>query len=155
MALGEIDPATSLEYRALLTLSPFLPSVLRTELEGLRDELEDWDAASVPITKGGPWMAHLHDGWHPVLRLYLLGLLNEALGDLVAARRYAEQLEDTALPEGPESGYLPFVQIDFAYSIRSAIAPRCGKTATRTSVPSSRLPRPGSMSCAGSDPNAT
>jgi tetratricopeptide (TPR) repeat protein/TolB-like protein len=86
-----LDPAAALEHRALFALSPFL-STTGIELESLRAELMDWDAQEVASSvSGNPWLLP-HDGWHPEIRLYLLGAVSARLGDSAAALEYADRL---------------------------------------------------------------
>jgi serine/threonine-protein kinase len=91
-AAAPLDPVLALEYRALLSATPFLTNTAE-ELEAIRSELGDWDAgAASPSTTRSTW-ANSHDEAHRHLRLYLMGLLSARLGDEEAALRYARELE--------------------------------------------------------------
>jgi tetratricopeptide (TPR) repeat protein len=90
-AAESLDQASALEDRALLVLAPFAP-VDRTDLTALFNELEEWDAESVPASlSGNPWIVP-HEGFHPALRLYLLGGVQARLGEYAAALTYADRL---------------------------------------------------------------
>lgn len=115
-AAARLDPAVALEYRALIALAPFLP-VPRDELEALRRELTAWDADAVPANLTDYVLYTAHDGLHPVLRAYLLGVLSARLDDDSTAAQYAEQLEDTSGPPWAEA--LPS---DLALTVRAEVA---------------------------------
>ena len=93
----ELDPAMALEVEALVAATPFLP-VERAELEALRQRLIDLDADAVAPSSGeGVWFA-VHNGLHPVLRAYLLGVLSARLGEGDAARRHVDEVEGMEVP---------------------------------------------------------
>ena len=105
-ALRQYNPAGSMEYRALLTASSFLP-VSSNELETVRAEIGEWNADAVPPSLESDLFLNflnVHDGLHSHLRLYLLGLLSARLRDETAALRYAEELENLKAPS--EAGTL-------------------------------------------------
>lgn len=74
------QPDSALLYRSLLALAPFLETSER-ELETVRQSLESWDANAVPrcLTTGAYFT--VHNGLHPQLRTYLLGLLAAHFGE--------------------------------------------------------------------------
>ncbi len=115
-AADSLDRALALEYRAFLSLAPFL-SVPRHDLAALQSALTRWDAAAIPasVIPGDPF--RVHNGLHPQLRLYLLGLLSARLGDRAAALRSAAELERMGNP--PEAGTLAR---DLAQSVRAQAA---------------------------------
>jgi tetratricopeptide (TPR) repeat protein len=93
------DPALGLEDLALASLAPFL-QVQRADLEALRERLARWDAGAVPPSAVVSGYFGVHNGVHPQLRSYLLGLLDARLGDEGAAGAFAASLErstDTVL----------------------------------------------------------
>jgi tetratricopeptide (TPR) repeat protein len=85
-----VDSVRALEYGTLLELTPFLEpsrSVLQTARRAL-DRL----AAAIPPSAHTTVYFSAHDGFHPFLRAYLLGLVNARLGDFVSAERHAATL---------------------------------------------------------------
>ena len=114
--LESLDPASALEYRALLSSLPFVP-VEQTELTALREALSRLDADAVPTSDNPSVYFNVHNDMHPLLRVYLLGLLNARLGDAVAATQYATQLDQLDL-----SVRIGTLAADLAHSIRAHIA---------------------------------
>jgi serine/threonine-protein kinase len=89
----ELDRAWALEMRGLFAAWPF--SFMESDQVMLiRDELDAWDAASTPSSPQLP--LRVHNGLHPYLRLYLLGLLNARLGACDRAAQCATALESVA-----------------------------------------------------------
>jgi tetratricopeptide (TPR) repeat protein len=96
--LRTLEPARALEIEALMAVAPFRLAE-RAELEGLRDRLVDFDAAAIaPSAAQGVWFA-VHNGLHPLLRAYLLGVVNARLGDRDAAQRFAGEAERMDVPQ--------------------------------------------------------
>ncbi|MCI0693454.1 CHAT domain-containing protein [candidate division KSB1 bacterium] len=93
----QLDFATGIEYRALLSALPFLP-VTETKLAALRAALERLDTAAVPAAAPALDSFSAHHGLHPHLRLYLLGLLNVRFGQSEAVIQYANTLEQLGGP---------------------------------------------------------
>ena len=93
-AMGSFEPAAATEYGALLSVAPFLP-LDRDALLALRSALAGWDAAPTPPTSNSVFA--VHDGLHPQLRHYLLGLVSARLGDTVMALRFADSLAAASL----------------------------------------------------------
>jgi tetratricopeptide (TPR) repeat protein len=91
-AAARFDPATALEYRALLSATSFL-RLPRVELEELRAEVGRWNAAALPASAHKSAWSSPHEGRHVELRAYLLGALSVRLGDSEAALRKATELE--------------------------------------------------------------
>ena len=86
-----LDPSDALEYRALLSAAPFLET-RADELRALRETLERWDPKGPPAgAPTNPWITP-HEGVHPHIRLYLLGLLSARLGDQEKSAQYADEL---------------------------------------------------------------
>jgi len=71
-------PLWSTEYRALLATALFLPADPAV-LEPLRRRVETLDASSAAGIRADAWMEP-HEGLHPALRIYLLGLIDSRLG---------------------------------------------------------------------------
>ena len=94
-----LDSVRALEYGALLELAPFLDPP-RGVLETMQRALNRLVAAAVPPSAQSTVYFSAHDSFHPLLRAYLLGLVNARLGDLVSAERYAAGL---ARETGPAS----------------------------------------------------
>ncbi len=92
-----LNPALAIEYRALFAIHPFL-GVQAAEIEGLRDELNAWDASSVPPGTNKLWWISSHDGFHPLFRTYLMGLLDVALGDYDSGMSAASRLQTASVP---------------------------------------------------------
>ncbi len=107
-----LQPATALEYEALLATLSFL-SVQRADLEAIRNRLAGWDAGAVPRSTHPYPGFHVHQDVHHVLRLYLIGALSARLGD-AAALSYAAELDRI---EG--SGDAEGLARDLAHSVRA------------------------------------
>ncbi len=107
-----LQPAAALEYGGLFATLSFLP-VERADLEAWRTGLAAWDAAAVPRSTHPYPGFDVHQGAHPVLRLYLLGALSARLGD-AAALSYAAELDRV---EG--NGDAEALARDLAHSVRA------------------------------------
>lgn len=114
--LAALHPAWAIEYRALFLSSPFLEAG-RDELKALRTSLESWRAETAPWSSHPYFYAHVHNGIHPHLRLYMLGILSARLGEHAAALRYADDLERLETPR--QAGSLG---ADLARGIRAQVA---------------------------------
>jgi hypothetical protein len=90
-----LQHAWTLEVQALFSVLPFLTPD-RAEVENIRAELAAWDAESVPASHNLPFA--IHNGLHPHLREYLLGLLAARIGDVPAARKNLAALEGLDVP---------------------------------------------------------
>jgi tetratricopeptide (TPR) repeat protein/TolB-like protein len=100
---AEIDPTQALEFGAWLQLSPFAPTQPE-DLLALRERLAAMDSAMLAASSGTLHsVLGAHDGQHPILRDYLLGLTSAALGDVVAADSFAAAVlrhrDDVANPQ--------------------------------------------------------
>lgn len=93
----KLDRPWALEIKGLFAALPYLPAEAG-QLKEVRDELTEWDAAATPASPNLP--LRVHNGIHPHLRLYLLGLLHVRLGDLDRARAYAGELLSLDDPAG-------------------------------------------------------
>jgi serine/threonine protein kinase/tetratricopeptide (TPR) repeat protein len=92
--LAIADPLAAAEFRAVFLALPFAP-VSPEELKAAADEL-----AALPIPKptGGPQLIlNSHDGLHPMLRAYGLGMFAFLRGDSAEAHREAEALRTMSL----------------------------------------------------------
>jgi serine/threonine-protein kinase len=92
-AMGSIEPAAAIEYGAVYSLAP-TAGVNARDLLALRNALKSWDAAPTPPSPSPVF--GIHNGFHPQLRLYLLGLVSARIGDTTAALSYADSL--TGIP---------------------------------------------------------
>jgi serine/threonine-protein kinase len=102
-ALAAIDPASAIEYGALLSVIPLRPAEPRV-LEGYRGRLQRLAAQAVPRSATPAVWFSVHDGLHPHLKAYLLALVNAVLGDELLAESRSSELR--ALPAPPGSGSL-------------------------------------------------
>jgi tRNA A-37 threonylcarbamoyl transferase component Bud32/tetratricopeptide (TPR) repeat protein len=121
-ALAEaLNPALTIEHRALLAALPFLP-VPEPEIRTIRDALRHWDAAGVPASVNPiPWL-RIHDDMHAHLRIYLLGLLSARLGEDARALGHADELERMT-----GSSYVTDLIHDLACGLRAQVAWKQGK----------------------------
>jgi DNA-binding SARP family transcriptional activator/tetratricopeptide (TPR) repeat protein len=120
---GRFDPTAALELRSLLAALPFV-HLPRSELLGIRGEVERWDAR---VERPGE-ASHSagHAGLHPYVRLYRLGLLDAQLGDTLGALRHAASLARA----GDSSRTLKAEALHtFARSIRARVARQGGRPA--------------------------
>lgn len=115
-AATEVEVHTGLEYRALLAATPFLPTA-RDEQESLRSALIDWDADAAEPNVAPYIFFSPHEGVHPLLRHYLIGLLSARLGDTPVALRQAEFLERA---DGP--AWTGSLAKDMALEVRAEVA---------------------------------
>lgn len=122
--LAELDAGTALEYRALLSNIPFVPTSER-ELESLAAELEQLDPTTVAVSDNPSVVFTAHDRLHRLIRLYLLGLTNARLGRAAEAERYAEQMTQVELPRIVGS-----LDRDLALSVRAQTLLQRGEAAT-------------------------
>jgi tetratricopeptide (TPR) repeat protein len=126
-----LDRSWGLENRALLALLPFAPTPATT-LERVRDDLVAWDAAEVAASNF-PVLA-MHNGLHPPIREFLLGLTALRLDDRDAARSHAAAL----VQAGPQDGGL----VDCLATELEATLARCeGRTAEALSILERTRPR--------------
>jgi tetratricopeptide (TPR) repeat protein len=112
-AAAALDPATALEHRALLSSMSFVPSSPEALAE-IRDDLRAFDAGTVPDAQNPETFFASHNGLHPLLREYLLGLVSARLGDAPTADAQARRTAGTSAP--PIVGSLP---ADLALGIRA------------------------------------
>jgi tetratricopeptide (TPR) repeat protein len=114
-AMASLDPWASLEYRALFSSFSFLP-VSRMELSAIRDGLTALDPAAAPRVDDPAVFIDAHYDLHPLLRMYLMGLVSARMTDVERAQSYAGQIEKQQFPKGFES-----LAADFARSVRAQI----------------------------------
>jgi tetratricopeptide (TPR) repeat protein len=93
-----LDHAQGIETRALFAALPFLP-VGKDELAEVRSHLRSWNPAETPPTA----LAALavHNGLHPAIKSFLLGLLAVRAGDLDEAHSALDQLSAASGPVSP------------------------------------------------------
>ncbi len=113
--MAALDSVAALEYRALLTAFPFMPND-EAELRRLRARLEALDPDAVTPSGNPSVFYSAHDDVHPVLREYLLGIVNARLGAFDRAGWHADTLQ--GMPRPPGSGTM---LSDFAASVRAQI----------------------------------
>lgn len=121
--LAALNAVWGKEYRALFCLMPFIQPK-PPALEELRDELQRWDAKSVPASTEPFRTLAAHNGVHAHLRLYLLAMLSARLRQEKEARQYAIAL--LALPHSQRFGFLAQ---DLALSVRAELAQLHGQPA--------------------------
>lgn len=97
---SRLEPVWGLELRAYFAALPFADTgkEARDQLEA---ELQSWNADGLPASIAPPFV--FHDGLHPHLRSYLLGLLAARRKDAAAVRLAAETLSELAVPAGAEA----------------------------------------------------
>jgi DNA-binding SARP family transcriptional activator/TolB-like protein len=95
MEAQALDYAQGLETQALFAALPFLP-IEPDELDQVRSELRSWNALETPPT-ALPALA-VHNGLHPAIRSFLLGLLAVRAGDLSEAHEALGQLSQSSGP---------------------------------------------------------
>lgn len=114
-SMASLDPWASLEYRALFSSLSFLP-VSRLELSAIRDGLTALDPAAAPRVNDPAVFIDAHYDLHPLLRMYLLGLVSARMADVERAQGYAGEIERQQFPPGYKS-----LAADFAGSVRAQI----------------------------------
>lgn len=117
-AMATIEPAAAIEYGALLALSP-AASASSDDLRRLRAALVTWEAGPTPPSTSPVF--GIHNGFHPQLRLYLLGLVSVRLGDAAAAVTYADSL--AAMPADSIKSLLGQ---NLAHAVRARLIARRG-----------------------------
>lgn len=93
------DRVLALETRAFLAALPFVPASAG-ELNEIRDELTAWDGTARPSHNVALAM---HNGLHPLLRRYLLALLEIRLNRPDVAEVHAQALHEIAVPAEGET----------------------------------------------------
>jgi serine/threonine-protein kinase len=111
-----VDPVRGVEYGTLLEILPFA-APQRSALEAARRVLLGLDARAVPPNPLPTVFFNAHDGVHPIVKAYLLGVVSARLGDITAAERYAAEL--ARQPGPPTAVALPH---DLALEVRAEIA---------------------------------
>ncbi len=117
---AELDSVAALEHRALLAVT-WIRETEPATLRDYRDRLQRLEVADIASSETpGVWLS-VHNGVHPHLRMYLVGLLSAALGDEVQAVRARQDLARLPLPV--ESGSLAW---DLGQGIEATLAWRRG-----------------------------
>ena len=114
-AAKKLNPRMAVETQALLCAMPFLDRPTE-ELEATRMELAALEEAPPPATEPSRTWPNPHQGLHPQLRAYLLGLLSIRLGEPQLAEERAQEIE---LRDLPDSSHL---LRDLALSLRAHAA---------------------------------
>jgi tetratricopeptide (TPR) repeat protein len=94
------EPVWSLEVRGLFAALPFADPGAEAR-QAIETELRDWDAGSVRPSIAIPLV--FHDGIHPHLRGFLLGLLRARAGDASGVIEEAEALGELPVPPATEA----------------------------------------------------
>jgi len=115
VALEKLDFVAATEYRAILASLPFVPFE-RNSLVTVRDTLVSLQPEDFPDIKNPSAFFSANNGLHPLLKVYLIGLLNARLGPPQKALQYAKQCEKIYTPPG--AGSLAF---DLALSVQAHI----------------------------------
>lgn len=113
--LRRIAPGIAIEAEAIFATMPFLPVTSET-LEDIARRLEGLDPSSIPPSGNPSVVFSSHDGLHPFIRQYELGLLRARLGQEEAALRHAEAA--AAMPLRSTVGSLAQ---DLSHSVRAAV----------------------------------
>lgn len=100
LTASRLEPVWGLELRAYFAALPFA-DVAAEVRDQVQAELEAWDPDDLPASIAPPFV--FHDGLHPHLRSYLLGLLAARRNDSAAVRLAAEALSELAVPAGAEA----------------------------------------------------
>ncbi|MEO8452057.1 MAG: hypothetical protein ABI647_19865, partial [Gemmatimonadota bacterium] len=91
--------AWAIEVKGLFHALPFV-KYTDAEYEAMERELRDWDPASPRASVAMPLV--FHDGLHPHLRGFLLGLLRARRGDALGVAVEAEALAELPMPAGSD-----------------------------------------------------
>jgi len=105
-AADPLDAASALEYRALLSLVPFL-DLPQADLVAVREQVDNWDVEGLTaIANFNPWLTP-HEGAQRHIKSYLMGTVSARLGDVEEAMQHAIELDqllhvpgDSALARG-------------------------------------------------------
>lgn len=117
-----LDPARGLEVRALIATAPFLhPDSAESRRVRAALQADLAREAAAPLAES--FFLPDPDRVRPLLRRYLLGLLNAALGDSGAALRVADELARAASPKAD-----PSLAADLALAVRAETDRLGGKT---------------------------
>lgn len=122
-ALARWNPGAAAQYRALLAVLPFLPRDTARESRAL-GALERLDPAAIPTSRNPNMIFTAHDALNPIVRDYLMGLLNARLGRTAEAMAAAERVESHQLPTTAGS-----LARDLGRSIRAQVARLEGRPA--------------------------
>ena len=130
-----LDRPWGLETRALLATLPF-DVAGEEELRRLRDELAAWDAAAAPPSSF--LIFAMHNGLHPTIRSYLLGLVSVRLGDLAGARARSAELVRLATGDG---GLTDCLSAELEATIARAAVRAAGRTGEALAILERSRPR--------------
>ena len=90
-----LEPAWTLEVRALFAVLPFLTPDPE-EVAAISRELESWDASTARVSHNLPFA--IHNGLHPHLKEYLLGLMAARVGKVQDAAAHLTRLDALDIP---------------------------------------------------------
>jgi DNA-binding SARP family transcriptional activator len=128
-----LAPAWTREVRALFALAPWLPAAL-AGANAVLEEVEAWDAASEPSSRGV--LLWVHDAIHVPARLWLCGHLAVRVGETDRAREHVDALEKL-----DAAGDFPGIAMPFARGVRAAIARADGELADAMRLVDDARPR--------------
>jgi tetratricopeptide (TPR) repeat protein/tRNA A-37 threonylcarbamoyl transferase component Bud32 len=97
-----LNAAWGLEYRAWFALLPFR-EVPVPEIETLQAEIRRWNPETVPPSMSENTWVVVHEGLHPLIRLYLMGIAEIRLRRVDQALAHASALETRPVPEAAAS----------------------------------------------------
>ena len=114
-----LDPTWGLEMQGLFAALPFA-NVADSQRRDVYNALSRWDPATAPSSMF--LVFAMHNGLHPALRAYLLGLLSLRSGDVPSATSHSLSLAEL---EDSQAGLVPSLSVE----LRAAIARAEGRTA--------------------------
>ena len=120
-AMAAIEPAAAIEYGAIYSLAPTV-AVSARDLLALRSALKSWDAHPTPPSASPVF--GIHNGFHPQLRFYLLGLVSTRIGDSTAALVYAD-----SLARAPADSIRTLLESNLARGVRARVIAMRGDAA--------------------------
>lgn len=92
-AAARLNPAWALELGSLWATSGIGPEVDVWGLDSLRVALDGWEAAAVASSLAPGAFLEAHDGAHPLLKRYLIGLLDASRGEMDSAASAAVEVQ--------------------------------------------------------------
>jgi tetratricopeptide (TPR) repeat protein len=128
-AAAGLNAAWALELGCVWAASGIIPDLALWRPDSLRVALDGWDAAAVPSSLAPGAFLEAHDDVHPLLRRYLIGLLDASRGGLDAADSAAAELERMGGPSSPET-----LAANLARGLRAEILSRAGRDAEALAV---------------------
>lgn len=125
---GSLRPRIAVEFLASFATLPFVRTPAE-RLMNIREQLRGWEGVRATAPLVPHLFVSLHEGAHEHLRLYLLGLLAAALGEIPEADRIAAELRGLAGAPHSES-----FGADLALAVEAEIARLAGEPARALSL---------------------